>query len=420
MSTSFDHSKRSPGLSKEEEFLVKLSRLDLHPEHASALKELAKADLNWARVLILAEREGLAGLALFNLIRPGGRDLAPRIFLETLARVRVAPRAITRAQIQAGLEAVRVLQEAQVEVIALKGLALALSYYPEPLARPMSDTDLLVREPDLERADAVFAELGYKPVDASIREARLNPPGTLASVDMRRKHAPHVSVHLHWHLVNSSVPARHMVDRVTLDDLWSKTKEKQVAHNNNLILLTEPAPHHFLLHLAEHCLRPGHGIDRLVLLADLDRILTGFGNGLDWPLTVRQARAWGWEDSLYLTLTVANVLYLVDIPEEVLHELKPPHPGWGTRYFKKALLSNKRRRGSSVLFHLSLQKKARQKIMFLLRILFPPASILIQRRGYPGEKSNITLYLQRYLEIISFLFNDINLLSHRRRKRRPQ
>ncbi|MBW2623235.1 MAG: nucleotidyltransferase family protein [Deltaproteobacteria bacterium] len=420
MSTSFAHLKLSPGLAKEEEFLVRLSRLDLHPGHGPALKKLAEADLNWARVLILAEREGLADLALFNLIRPGGRDLAPRIFLETLAQVRAEPRAMTRAQIQAGLEAILALQDAQLEVIALKGLALALLYYPEPLARPMSDTDLLVRESDLERADSVFTELGYKPVDASIREARLNPPGTLASVDMRRENAPHVSVHLHWHLVNSSVSARHMVDRVNLDGIWSETKKKQVEHNNNLISLTELAPHHFLLHLAEHCLRPGHGIDRLVLLADLDRILAGFGDDLDWSLTVREARAWGWEDSLYLTLSAAKALYLVDIPEEVLHELKPAHPGWGTRYFKKALLSNKRRRGLSVLFHFSLQKKAGHKIMFLLRILFPPASILIQRRGGSGEKPNITLYLRRYLEIISFLFNNINPLARRHRKARPQ
>ncbi|MEE9517970.1 MAG: hypothetical protein V3V52_12760 [Candidatus Adiutricales bacterium] len=110
---------------------------------------------------------------------------------------------------------------------------------------------------------------------------------------MRRDDSPHVSAHLHWHPVNSSIAVRHLVERCDLDAIRNEARTRKAKYNNRLVLLTELAPHHFLLHLAEHCLRPGHGIDRLVFLVDFDRILAAFGNEFDWDLTISTARAWG-------------------------------------------------------------------------------------------------------------------------------
>ncbi len=410
MSTSFERSDLSPDLSLEEIFLVAASSLDLHPEHGSFLTELAESGLDWARLLLLAEREGLTDLVLFNLLKPANREWAPRIFLDSLARMRFEPRASTRAQIESSLTVLRALQEARVKVIVLKGLPLALSYYPEPLARPMSDTDFLIREQDIGRAEAVFSRLGYRPIDASIEAARRNPPGTLASVDMRRDDSPHVSAHLHWHPVNSSIPVRHLVERCDLDAIWNEARTKESKYGNQLILLTELAPHHFLLHLSEHCLRPGHGIDRLVLLADFDRILAVFGSEFDWDLTISTARAWGWESSLYIALSAARALYMINIPEEVLKDLNPAKPGWGEKYFTKTILSNNRRRGLSYMFHFSTQKGIGQKIMFIFHTLFPPVSVLAQRSGIYGNRNRTSLYLRRYMEIVSILLNNITIL----------
>jgi Uncharacterised nucleotidyltransferase len=57
---------------------------------------------------------------------------------------------------------VRALRAADVEVVALKGAALAFFHYEEPSLRPMGDLDLLLREPgDLERATAALACAGW-------------------------------------------------------------------------------------------------------------------------------------------------------------------------------------------------------------------------------------------------------------------
>ena len=59
-------------------------------------------------------------------------------------------------------QTIRALRAAGVEVVALKGAALAFFHYPAPALRPMGDLDLLLRDPrDLERATAALAGAGW-------------------------------------------------------------------------------------------------------------------------------------------------------------------------------------------------------------------------------------------------------------------
>ncbi len=59
-------------------------------------------------------------------------------------------------------ETVHALRASGVEVVALKGAALAFFHYPDPALRPMGDLDLLLEEPrDLERATAALVGAGW-------------------------------------------------------------------------------------------------------------------------------------------------------------------------------------------------------------------------------------------------------------------
>jgi len=60
-------------------------------------------------------------------------------------------------------EAVCALRAAGLEVVALKGAALAFFHYPDPVLRPMGDLDLLLRDPgDLARATEALAGAGWR------------------------------------------------------------------------------------------------------------------------------------------------------------------------------------------------------------------------------------------------------------------
>ena len=59
---------------------------------------------------------------------------------------------------------VRGLREAGIEVLLLKGAALALAFYPDPALRPMSDIDILVRPEQIAKATEVCRRLGWQPI----------------------------------------------------------------------------------------------------------------------------------------------------------------------------------------------------------------------------------------------------------------
>jgi hypothetical protein len=60
-------------------------------------------------------------------------------------------------------ETVHALRAVGVEVVALKGAALAFFHYPDPALRPMGDLDLLLRDPfDLARATEALAGAGWR------------------------------------------------------------------------------------------------------------------------------------------------------------------------------------------------------------------------------------------------------------------
>ena len=86
----------------------------------------------------------------------------PARLSEFLFEENLRGRARTR-RLRATLEgSVRALRAADVEVVALKGAALAFFHYEEPSLRPMGDLDLLLKEPhDLERATAALVGAGW-------------------------------------------------------------------------------------------------------------------------------------------------------------------------------------------------------------------------------------------------------------------
>lgn len=80
----------------------------------------------------------------------------------------------------------------------LKGLALILTGTVEPGARPVADIDLLVRRSEIEVAQRILDELGYRPaVSSAVRRWALDNHYQDAPLHHPRARA---SVDLHWHV----------------------------------------------------------------------------------------------------------------------------------------------------------------------------------------------------------------------------
>ena len=101
----------------------------------------------------------------------------------------------------------------RIDLLLLKGTALAYTHYPHPHLRPRNDIDLYVRHDDLDRAEAVLRSRGFE-----------RAPEANAELWTGQRHyaktAPAGAIHvdLHWRVVNPLVFA----DALTFDEVWPR------------------------------------------------------------------------------------------------------------------------------------------------------------------------------------------------------
>jgi putative nucleotidyltransferase-like protein len=138
------------------------------PEPGDLAAVLRGAPVPWPRLGVTPEqlltacaRQDLTGLLSRRLSEsPAGDDwpAAVRDGLRAAVRDAIARELVRRREIVVALAA---LARAGVRPILIKGTALAYSVYPEPMARPRVDTDLLVRRDEIEAARGALLACGY-------------------------------------------------------------------------------------------------------------------------------------------------------------------------------------------------------------------------------------------------------------------
>ncbi|MBI5233125.1 MAG: nucleotidyltransferase family protein [Deltaproteobacteria bacterium] len=288
--------------------------------------------------------------------------------------------------------------ESGLDVMAMKGIVLAELIYRDIGVRSMSDVDLLIRKQDIQKVDALLNKLGYSAVDPCPFDGACNEKNYLTTRDYRSGNPRRPSFHIHWHMVNSSVPAPY-ASKINMDRIW---KEALPVNISGVPVLTM-SPHHFLLHLCEHAMRVTHSASRLVYLMDIAASISGYGDDLDWRKVIDSGREWGLEGFAHTMLTLCGLNMGVGAPGWVLDELKREKRGIGKRLFLYLTSRGNGFPGLSYPIHLAMNKGVAAKASFIFRTVFPPAWVL-EKRDPSGHKKTVLLYLHRIREISSRAF----------------
>ncbi len=359
---------------------------------------------DWPSLVAMARQEGISAVLFYQIKKHRLEALLPPDVLRGLSGPYYAnlKRNLTiAAALRPVLDA---LEEADIPCIVLKGIALAEQAYPDIAMRGMSDVDILVRKGDLLRADARLSTLGYDSRDSDAATAFRNPAGYLASLEYGKGGESPLTLHLHWHPVNTSVPATAFIDGIDIEALWEKAVPARVADGRARML----CPEHLILYLCEHALRVGHSFDRLILVCDIHFAIRRFENEIDWDCLAAEGLRLGLSRFAYHGLTIAKRYTGLPIPETCLAQLKPPDLSRGERLFLHLQLRNRRVRGSSYLVYLALNRGLFEKARFIFRTFFPPREILLQRRRGKGRDFTGTYYLSRIKEVFSHFFRSIH------------
>ncbi len=238
----------------------------------------AQTPFDWAALLSVADAERLGPL-LYRVLR--GQYLIPPEVEEALRAMRLGN--AMRDRLLRG-ELVTILDRLaaqSIDVLLLKGAALACMVYGGTGLRPMSDLDLLVREEAVQPAVDILTRLGYRRSGVEVHpgaglayenEILLEKPGPVSSV-----------VELHWSLFD--LPYYQHI--LPLPWFWQTGLEVHIGDTRARVL----GPEGQILHLCGHVvLHHSHEGDGLLWQHDVAEVLVHYREQIDWDELLRRAQ----------------------------------------------------------------------------------------------------------------------------------
>jgi len=338
-------------MSPEDELCLLLARAQLSPEARERTLSLLACPLQWP---LLLERARI--FEVFPLLYAGLRTLdfsgvpdPVRSEWTTIFRfnaIRNEILAIDLARI------LRMLADAGVPVIPLKGIGLAKSLYGDAALRACADLDILIPSKNVAEAFHLLLSSGYEPEFTQPRLLHLVARyGRGCTMMTPQNHMCSYALELHCGLVWGGP-----LERELLEEIWSDAARKSFCGVPTFALSAEWE----FLYLAVHASR--HGGPSLKWLIDLDRLCSR--GAIDWEKVSEKAKWLGWEEAVRSCLAACAALF--DTPINPAFGLKTPRGSGAPRAVGFPSVSE-------ILFSLRLLKTPTRRLHYLAIHLFIPS-----------------------------------------------
>lgn len=211
----------------------------------------------------------------------------------------------------------KALGEAGVTAVLLKGAALALTVYPEPAWRTMSDVDLWVRDEAMGAAVRAVQGIGFTVYG---KEERPWPLQRLSQGEVQLYRADWAQglVELHWSAFQGWWMLR--AARPDAAAVWARKEPLPLPANDAAFYQLEAAD--TVLQVGLH-LAIAHQFGMKALQGVIDIALTARARQVDWRLVAERARRWRVATAVYTVLHLLDQLIGAEGVEVALRELQP-------------------------------------------------------------------------------------------------
>ena len=304
-------------MSPEDELCLLLARARLSPEARERALSLLAGPLQWPRVFERARRYGVFPL-LYAALRALGFPGVPgpvRLEWTTIFGFNAIQNELLAGELARIL---RLLGDAGIPVMPLKGIALGESLYGDPALRVLSDIDVLVPTKNVAGAFHILLSSGY--------EGEFTQPRLLDLVVRYGKHCiltRQDSMRAYALELHSGLLWGGQLERELLEEVWSDAGRRNFY---GVPAFTLSAEWEFL-YLAVHAAQ--HGWLSLRWYADLDRICCR--GAIDWKKVNEKAKWLGWQWAVRSSLAACAAFFDTPLDPAFASTLPPrrsrvPHP----------------------------------------------------------------------------------------------
>ncbi|MCP4164669.1 MAG: nucleotidyltransferase family protein [Chloroflexi bacterium] len=280
-------------------------------------------------------------------------------------------------------------EEPAIPVILLKGMACAISLYPDPALRLMNDVDLLVPKDRLSEGAHRLLNYGY-PYGPNL-ESGLDTGPSHHTNFLAPGSEPPLRFEVHDSIVR--LPALHEMDFLAW--LWTGCETLEWDGSGASLL----SPTAMLLTTSSHTMQ-AHGKANMLLswLWDVDLLWRRRGQDIMWAQTVAWAQRLSWEAALHAMLTITVDYCSTPLPHEVQTWLAQD-PCQLTGYEIVNRLSSPEHTRSVGVIETIRTKSMREKVHYVARMVAPDTRYM-RYRYKPAHPLLLPLtYPYRWLDI---------------------
>jgi hypothetical protein len=274
-------------------------------------KILLERKLDWHYILRNAHQNRITPFLYSNLLEVDGERLVPNWVTQALAQT----------YHYVGFQNLRFYEELknillyfknlEIDVIVLKGAALAEIIWGNVALRQMEDIDLLVQEHDLEKVDRLLCKLGY-----------ILDEGYKSKEWYRNNHhhlAPYykpdkgVVIEIHRNIVSPN-----KLFNIDIGKMWERAQSIRIDGIDTKIL----GPEDFIIHLCLHISYCDLFIGKIRNLIDLSQTIRYYGERINWDWITKEANEKKFTNFIYYPLYLARNILNARIEREILDRFR--------------------------------------------------------------------------------------------------
>lgn len=340
----------TPAMTPEDKLCLLLARGQLTAESQKRILEYLASPLQWRLVLERAYAHQVYPLLYRNLRELGFPGVPPAVQAE-LKSAYLANALRNQLFAEELARLLKLLGEAGIPVIPLKGVTLAQSIYGDPAARVCSDIDILVPPADAVRARRVILANGYSSQFTEEFFVRHQLHTSRDCSLVRETNLFPYLVEVHWTLLQDSSK-----DREAMEELWSQARPQDFFGCRAYDL----TPEWQFLYLSFHA--SYHKWSVLKWVADIHELCVSAT--VDWDEVREKAGCFELDTVAEPTLAACSLLFGTPVPVQIPC---PPFPA-DVRLYPDSLGASES--WKVPLFYPRLLKRRSEKLRWWAQTLF--------------------------------------------------